>query len=463
MNVVTRGTKNALRSPIRSGAIVIMLSISVALILVMLSARSSVTAQIDQVKTTTATTIDISPAGIQGGMGGGDPLTADQVTTITNTEHVTGVVSTLTDQMGTDDTDLTPSTELGSFGERQQRFEGSGMPSFPMPEGEAGDGATAIRTPPAARTTVTGTSDPNSVATEGGELTLKSGATIDGNSDELIALVGTSLAAKNNLSVGSTFTAYGQTITVKGVYETGNNFADNGVVMPLATVQNLTDQAGKVISATVSVDSSENVEATATALESMLGDKADVTSASERAAESLTSLESIESLTLVGVVGAAGTGAVIVLMAMIMIVRERRREIGVIKALGGNNFKVITQFIVESVTLTFIGAVLGMAIGIFASGPLTSALVSTSSSSTTSTTNQMPGGGNPGGMRAMGAGGPRGIAQEAQSNLDQITATLSPAVFAGAIGITFLIAIIGSAIPAWLIARVRPAEVLRSE
>ncbi len=464
MNVVTRGVKNALRSPTRSGAIVLMLAISVALILVMLAARTSVTTKIAEVKAATASTITVSPAGIQGGQGGGDPLTADQISAITKTSHVATVVSTLTDQLGTSDTNLTPSTTLGQFGQRMQRFEsGSSSATEQTPPAGMNDGnssSTETRTPPQARTTVTGTSDPNSVATDGGDLALTSGETIDGTSEDLVALVGSNLAEKNTLKVGSTFTAYGQTITVKGIYKTGNNFADNGIIMPIKTVQTLTDQAGAVLSATVTVDSSENVTAAVTALKSSLGDKADVTSAADQAASSLEPLESIGNLTLVGVIGAATAGAVIVLLSMIMIVRERRREIGVIKAIGGTNFKVITQFMVEAVTLTFIGAIVGIGLGITTSGPLTKALVS---SSDTATTSQQGPGGAGGGMRGMGGPGIGNAISGAETNVRNITGTLSPSVFAGAIGITFLIAIIGSAVPAWLIARVRPAEVLRTE
>ena len=306
---------------------------------------------------------------------------------------------------------------------------------------------------PTPRTRVTGTTNPNSASTSGGSLTISSGTTIDGNSSDLVALVGTNLATKNNLKAGSTFTAYGKTITVKGIYTTGNAFEDNGIIMPLATLQTLTDQAGAVVEATVAVDSADNVTSVVSAIKSTLGSSADVTSEADRAAASVEPLQSISSLTFVGVIGAAGAGAVIILLAMIMIVRERRREIGVIKAIGGTNAKVIVQFMAESITLTIIGAIVGIAFGIITSGPLTSALVSSSTSSS-----QQAG---PGGMRGGGFG--RQAFRAAGTNVKQITGDLSPRVFAGALGVTFLIAIIGSVIPAWLIARVRPAEVLRTE
>jgi putative ABC transport system permease protein len=445
--------RSALRSPMRSGAIILILAISIGLILAMLVARTSVNNKIAEVKASTATQITINPAGIMGGMGGGDPLTADQVNTIKNTAHITGASSVLTDQLGTSDTNLTPSLELGNFGKRMMRFESSGGSSTAPTVGTSDDSATP-REAPKPRTSVTGTTTPSTTVPAD---KLTSGAMIDGNSSDNIALVGKTLAEKNNLSVGSTFTAYGKTITVKGIYSTGNAFEDSGIVMPLATLQTLTSQPGAVTNVTATADSSENVASTVTALKTALGDKADITSQQEQAETSLQPLESIASLALAGVIGATIAGAVIILLSMIMIVRERRREIGVIKAIGGTNAKVITQFITEALTLTVIAGVIGLGLGIAVSGPMTQSLVSNSDSSSNQTPNSK------GGQRTLRLEGPRSIGGQLNENLKSVTSTLTPQVFAGSIGIVLLIAIIGSAVPAWAIARIRPAEVLRTE
>ncbi|MDB5160047.1 MAG: transporter permease [Candidatus Saccharibacteria bacterium] len=452
MNVVTRGVKNAVRSPLKSGAIVLMFAISIALILSMLVARGSVLAKIDDVKANAGTAITISPAGVMGDQGGGDPLTAAQIATIASTANVSSVTSSLTDQMTTADTNLTSSLTLGSFGARQQR-------SAPTDTTGADPTATQTTRPaPTPRISVTGTTDANSVSTTGGTLTISSGTAIDGNSSSSVALVGTTLATKNNLAVGSTFTAYGQTVTVQGIYTTGNAFQDSGIIMPLATVQTLTGQPGAVSSVSAKVNSSDNVASTVTALKTALGDKADITSQAEQAATSVTSLEGIASLTLAGVIAAAAAGALIVLLAMILVVRERRREIGVIKAIGGSNGKVIGQFIVEGLTITVIGAVIGLVLGILVSGPMTTSLVSNSQNST-STSTSTTGRGGRGGF----GGGFASAQSQLNTNLTQVTASLTPQIFLAAVGITLLIALLGSAIPAWLTARIRPAEVLRTE
>jgi len=443
--------RGALRSPVRSGAIVAMLAISIGLILAMLVARTSVNAKINEVKATTATALTINPAGIKDGMGGGDPLTADQVKTIKNTAHISSVSAILTDQLGTTDTNLTPSFELGSFGKRMMRFEASSRSS--SDEMSNNTGTTDQIKMPAPRTSITGTSNPSSMVASD---KLTSGSMIDGNSSDKVALVGKALAEKNSLSVGSTFTAYGQTITVKGIFSVDSVFENNGIIMPLTTLQTLTNQSGAVTTVAATVDSSDNVASTVASLKKSLGDKADVTSQEEEAASSLAPLESIAGLALAGVIGASIAGATIVLLAMIMVVRERRREIGVIKAIGGSNAKVIGQFITEGMTLTIIGGFVGIVLGVIVSGPMTQSLVSNSQDTPPS---KQQGSGS---VR-INRGLLRGAGAQISTNINKVTSTLTPQTVVMSVGIVVLIAIIGSAVPAWAIARIRPAEVLRTE
>src|SRR5690606_33297027 len=76
MNPISRGMRSALRNPLRSGAIALILAMSIGLIVAMLVARTSVLTKIDEVKAENATQVTIRPAGVMGGFGGGDPLTA---------------------------------------------------------------------------------------------------------------------------------------------------------------------------------------------------------------------------------------------------------------------------------------------------------------------------------------------------------------------------------------------------
>jgi putative ABC transport system permease protein len=447
MNVITRGMRGALRSPIRSGAILLMLAASTGLVLAMLVARSSVEAKINEVKATTATQLTIHPAGFGEGFGGGgDALTTDQVNTIKNTVHIASVTASLADQLGETDTNLQPSLELGNLGKRVMRFEGkAGGPTHITSDGDAQQPL------PKPRTMITGTTQPGSMLAG---TALTSGEMIDGNSSEYTALVGKKLADKNNLHAGSTFTAYGKTITVKGIYSTGNEFTDSGLTIPLATLQSLTNQPNAISTISATVDSSDNVEATVNELKNKLGDKADIISQLEQAKNGLKPLEGIAGLALAGVIGAAIASAAIILLSMIIVVRERRREIGVIKAIGGTNIKVIVQFITEGLTLTILGSIIGIALGIAVSGPLTQSLV---------TNSETKGMGEGKGSHAVMFAGPGAALSQLQTNTKTVTATLTPQSIVASVGIVVLIAIVGSAVPAWAIARIRPAEVLRTE
>jgi putative ABC transport system permease protein len=422
-----------------------MLAISIGLILAMLVARSSVEAKIEEVKATTATQVTISPAGVMGAMGGGDPLTADQVAKIKATTHVASISSTLTGQLSTNNTSLQSALEMGRLrlGTQNNTDGSSDTVSGPSEE--------AMKPPIIA----TGTTNPSATIAED---KLTSGSMIDGNSTDRVALVGKTLAEKNNLSVGSTFTAYGQTITVKGIYSTDNRFQDSNLVMPLATLQEISSQSGAVSAVAVTVDSSDNVASTVSSLKSTLGSAADITSQQEQAEASVAPLQSIADLALGGVIAATIAGAVIILLTMVMIVRERRKEIGVVKAIGGSNRSIVLQFIAEALTLTVVGSIIGFAIGIAASGPMTQSLVSNQTSESSST-------GRPSGPQR--GAGPAVMIERAggqlQNNVTSVTSTVTPQTFALGAGIVALIAVIGSALPAWFIAKIRPAEVLRTE
>lgn len=446
MNVITRGVRNAFRNGIRTFSIVVILGLSVGLALTMLIARQAVQSKIDSVKGSIGNIITVSPAGARGFQGGGEPLTEAQISKVKATPHVVSVTETLQDRLASTDTNLVSAIDPGTLG---RRFGGGGNGGGGARFGGGDTGA-----PPTIPVFVTGTNNlGGSVFQGGGTIKLISGKTFDAAKDANTVLVGKTLATKNNLIVGSPFQAYGATMTVSGIFDSGNSFSNNYVVMALPALQRLTQQVGAVSSATVQVDSINNLSPTVTAIESTLGTGvADVVSQQDTSAQALAPLENIKTISLYSVMGAVGAGAAIILLTMLMIVRERRREIGVLKAIGASNVKVTAQFMVEAVTLTLLGAAVGLMVGV-ASGSSVTKLLVTSSSNAAS-------GGGPGG--GFGRGGGR-LLQLAGGGLRNVQASVGWDILLYGLGAAILIAIIGSAIPAWLIAKVRPAEVMRAE
>lgn len=111
------------RNGIRTFSIVLILGLSIGLALSMLLARQAVDSKIASVKSSIGNTISISPAGIRGFEGGGDPLTVAQLAAIKSISHVSSVTGTLSDRLTTTNSNLVSSVDAGAIG---NRFGGSG-------------------------------------------------------------------------------------------------------------------------------------------------------------------------------------------------------------------------------------------------------------------------------------------------------------------------------------------------
>ncbi len=471
MSTTTRGVKNAFRNTIRSISITAILALTIALALVMLLSLKAVDARIDDVKSSVGNTLTVSPAGARGFQGGGEPLTAAEITKIQNTAHVKSVASTLEDRWitegqtaptrpdgstdGSGSTSLQSAIDPGTLGNRSNGNTQGGA-------AVGGNFPTNFSLP----VTVTGTTAPGSTqVSDVNSFKLTAGENIDGTSSDYVALVGKALATKNNLSVGSTFTAYGQTITVKGIYDTGNTFTNAGVIMPLPALQKLSSQTGDVTSAIVTVDSVDHLDATVSALEKKLGSAADVVSDASASADTLSSLDNVKTIATYSLIGALVAGSVIIFLSMLMIVRERRREIGVLKAIGSSNAKISWQFVSEALTLTGMAAVIGVVAGVILSNPVLDALVSSSSNTANGPSFSGPGrgpGGAGGGPVRIGGGITRGFTQFGDV-LSNVQAHVGVSILLYGLLAAVLIAVIGTAFPSWLIAKIRPAEVMRTE
>jgi putative ABC transport system permease protein len=452
MGIISRGIKNTFRNIIRTISITLILAISIGLVLVMLLAHQTVQGKINDVKGSVGNTITVSPAGVRGFEGGGELLTDSDVNTISSIPHVSKTDQTLSDRLTNgQNTSLQASLEPGSFGRRRQGEEQ--QPS----ENQPGENRPTNFTMPV---NVTGTNNLSSDQSLNiNQLKITSGSAFDAGADSNLALLGTDLAAKNNLKTGSIFSAYNTNVTVSGIFDSGNRFSNSSLYMPLKAVQRLSGQSGQVSNIVVQVDSIDNVSSVQSAIKTQLGSKADVVSAQDASSESLQPLENIKTISLYSLIGALIAGAVIIFLTMMMIVRERRKEIGVLKAIGASNIKVTLQFIVESLVLTLMGGVLGVIFGFIFSNPIIRALVSNS----TSTATRGPQGG-PGGGRGMGIAMRLGGAlPNVQNNLRNIQAVIGWNIIIYGILIAIVIAILGSAIPAFLISKIRPAEVMRSE
>ncbi|YCH09922.1 ABC transporter permease [Arthrobacter sp. alpha11c] len=474
MSVLARSVGNAFRNKIRTAAVVAVLAVAIGLALAMLVANQAVGAKVQELNASVGTTLTVNPAGGQGFEGGGEPLTAAQAQTAAAVSNVTSVVGTkaLRLQTATAETSTTQPTQ-GGFGPGGQQASVTTNLTAAIDAGTLGNrnGSTSntggtgttqrVRTLP-----ITATGIGAEVDSAGKALDITSGTGLgDYTTAAAKALVGTTLAQKNNLTAGSTFTIQDKTFTVEGIFDAGTAFGNNAVYVTLPEAQTLAGTPDELSTMIVTVNSMENVDSTKTAVQSALGTgKADVTQGQRNLETAVSSLDSVKNISLVAFIAALATAGLIILLIMVMLVRERRREIGVLKAIGARNRTIGLQFVLESLVLVALGSVVGAATASLASGGIASALISSNTSTTGAPTTQraggFAGGGFAGGGFAGGQGGPFGGASQL---LTSVTASASPGVIAAGIAAVFAVAIIGALVPALLTARIRPIEVLRGE
>src|SRR5687767_7298826 len=98
MSVLVRGTKNAVRNPVRTMSVVLLLGVATAFALSLLLANQAVKNKLEELKASGATTLMIMPSGMADGpglQGGGEPLTDDMLNKIKSLEHVTDIGANL--------------------------------------------------------------------------------------------------------------------------------------------------------------------------------------------------------------------------------------------------------------------------------------------------------------------------------------------------------------------------------
>jgi putative ABC transport system permease protein len=463
MSVVVRGAKNAFRNWLRTGAVVLILAIGIGLALSMLVAKQAVEARISDLQAQVGTTLLVNPAGSKDMMGGGEPLKTTDVDAIKSVAHVASADATVNLMLQTEGADNNNMMlKMGGGAEPGKTNLKSSIDAGTLGKRFSGTANSAGEVPPTVSLPIRALGTNANRVEDGTALKITEGRALAAD-DTLSALVGKDLAEKNSLKIGSTFTAYGQTFAVVGIFDQGTKFANDMIVLPLAKAQELSGQASEVGSIVVTVDSIENLEATQKAIKDKLGsDKADITSTQQNIQEAIGALKSVQQVSLIGFIAAVAAASVITFLIMLVIVRERKREIGVLKAIGGSNRAIVSQFIVEAIVLVAMGTVVGLGVAMVSSTGIANALVSNSTNESDSSDV---------GPRSGTGSGPRMIKLSANGNsienatklVSDVTASVGPMTLVWGALAALVIAVVGSAVPAWLIAKVRPAEVMRGE
>ncbi len=147
----------------------------------------------------------------------------------------------------------------------------------------------------------------------------------------------------------------GKAFRVVGVYTTENDFGDNHVFIPLAAFRETFHPGKKLGKIFVTVDSVANVEKVVEDLKAI--PEADVVTTPEAVSTARTTLGSIAATSSFGSIILFAVGGVLVSFLMVLITKERIREIGTLKAIGASNGEVVGQFLAEVFALALMAGV----------------------------------------------------------------------------------------------------------
>jgi len=360
-----------------------------------------------------------------------------------------------------------------------------------------------------------------------GTCTITDGTIFDDNTSDNVCIISSELALLNDLSVGSTFNIVNSsneedtaTLKVVGIYENSasgeiansgfmsdtSNDAANKIITSYTALQNIVTASEELTSNTVTAtddtstdeDESETTYSTALSMsvtplftlkdeESVDAFKADLTSMglseyysvttnSETIAAALEPVENLSSfaslfLLLVMIIG----GIILIIINMINI-RERKYEVGVLRAIGMKKGKVAQQFITELFIVTLSSMVIGAAIGAALSVPTANKLLSSQIASTqtqsaqvdqnfgrsdTSGAQSAPDGNMSGGNSGRSMGGFFGMSStETVSYVTQINAVVNGKVLLEILGIGVLLTLVSSCVAIIYISRYQPLKIL---
>ena len=206
------------------------------------------------------------------------------------------------------------------------------------------------------------------------DITFKEGGWPE-NDDTGIA-IGYLIAESAGVGIGDYLTLNGKDVEVTGIFEEGSSSYDYAGIMPFAAAEEVYETNGKATEILIEPEDLSLVEDIKATIEEENDDLMAMTftDALETARESTST---ITIMTLgIGLV-ASLVAAIGIVITMYTSVMERRRDIGIMKAVGAKKSFIIINMLQESVMLSLASGILGVFVSLFMVDILNEVLIGT--------------------------------------------------------------------------------------
>lgn len=243
-----------------------------------------------------------------------------------------------------------------------------------------------------------------------------------------VMVIGSTLAEKENLQPGSVlpFGPSQEPYTVTGVLAPTGSEDDNFHFLPLADAQRTFNKEGLITAIAVRADDVKNVPAIGKDLEKI--PDIQVVTMAQVTGTIMNLVGSARSLLFSVIVIAVVISAAGITNTLLMSVNERTREIGMMKAIGASGYHIALLLLGETILLTLIGGILGIAAALAGAGLIETFV--------------------------------RGVIPYAPSGS---FISFDPALIAGCLLFSLILGLLCGLYPAWKSARLSPMEAIRGE
>jgi putative ABC transport system permease protein len=178
-------------------------------------------------------------------------------------------------------------------------------------------------------------------------------------------VVGSNFASRNDLSVGDEVAIRGEQLPIIGILGPTQSNDDGMMFIPLTVAQRIFQKEGYISYMSAKVDDMAKMDSY---IASIVDTENVQVSTDEQLLVSVLAILGSVNITLQLVAGVALIAAAFgIVNTMMTAVYERRREIGIMQAIGGKSSTIFKIFVLESGLYGLLGGVAGVAVGLLAS------------------------------------------------------------------------------------------------